>query len=55
LQTRFDQGQASVKDLEQARLDEGEKWLAFLDADFTRQQAELALMQITGQLSQVFK
>jgi len=55
LQTRFDQGQATVKDLEQARLEEGEKWLAFLDADFTRQQAELALMQITGQLSQVFK
>jgi outer membrane protein len=55
LQTRFDQGQASVKDLEQARLEEGEKWLAFLDSDFTRQQAELALMQITGQLSQVFK
>jgi len=55
LQTRFDQGQATVKDLEQARLEEGEKWLAFLDADFTRQQAELTLLQITGQLSQVFK
>lgn len=55
VQTRFDQGQASVKDLEQARLDEGEKWLAFLDADFARQQADLALMQMTGRLSQVFK
>jgi outer membrane protein TolC len=55
VQTRFDQGQATLKDLEQARLDEGEKWLAFLDADFARQQAELALMQMTGRLSQVFK
>jgi outer membrane protein len=54
-QTSFDQGQATLKDLEQARLDEGEKWLAFLDSDFARQQAELALMQMTGQLSQVFK
>jgi outer membrane protein len=55
VQSRFDQGQASLKDLEQARLDEGEKWLAFLDSDFVRQQAELALMQMTGRLSQVFK
>lgn len=55
LQTRFDQGQSTLKDLEQARLDEGEKWLAFLDTDFARQQAELALMQITGKLSEVFK
>jgi outer membrane protein TolC len=55
MQSRFDQGQATLKDLEQARLDEGEKWLAFLDLDFAHQQAELALMQITGQLSRVFK
>jgi outer membrane protein TolC len=55
IQSRFDQGQATLKDLEQARLDEGEKWLAFLDFDFAHQQAELALMQITGRLSQVFK
>jgi outer membrane protein TolC len=55
VQSRFDQGQASLKDIEQARLDEGERWLAFLDSDFARQQGELALMQITGRLSQVFK
>jgi len=55
IQSRFDQGQATLKELEQARLDEGEKWLAFLDSDFARQQGELALMQMTGRLSQVFK
>lgn len=55
LQSRFDQGQATLKEVEQARLDEGEKWLAFLDSDFARQQAELALMKITGRLSEVFK
>jgi outer membrane protein TolC len=55
IQKRFDLGQSSLKELEQARLDEGEKWVAFLDADFARQQAQLALMEKTGQLSQVFK
>jgi outer membrane protein len=55
IQTRFDQGQSSLKELEQARLDEGERWVAFLDAGFARQQAQLALLEKTGQLSQVFK
>jgi outer membrane protein TolC len=55
LQSRFDQGQATLKDLEQARLDEGQKWLAFLDSEFARQQSELSLMQMSGRLSQVFK
>jgi outer membrane protein TolC len=55
VQSRFDQGQATLKDLEQARLDEGEKSLFFLDSDFAYQQGELALMQMTGRLSQVFK
>jgi outer membrane protein len=55
VQSRFDQGQATLKDLEQARLDEGAKSLAFLDSDFAYQQGELALMQMTGRLSQMFK
>jgi outer membrane protein TolC len=55
IRSRFDQGQATLKDLEQARLDEGQKSLAFLEADFAHQQGELALMQMTGRLSQVFK
>jgi hypothetical protein len=38
-----------------AQLDENEKWLAFLDADLARQQAELDLLRTTGQLAQVFQ
>jgi outer membrane protein len=55
VQSRFDQGQSTLKELEQARLDEGERSLALLDSDFAFQQGELALMQMTGRLSQVFK
>jgi outer membrane protein TolC len=51
-QTRYDQGHATLRDLEQARVDENEKWLAFLEADFTRQKAQLALWQTTGELAQ---
>jgi outer membrane protein len=55
IQAKFDNGHASLKELEQARLDEGEKWIAFLEADFAHQQAQLAVMQRTGQLPLVFK
>jgi outer membrane protein TolC len=54
-QAKFDQGRATLRDLEQTRLAESEKWVAFLDADFARQQAELALLQSTGQLAKVFQ
>ena len=33
-QNKLDQGQATLGDVEQARLDESEKWVEFLDADF---------------------
>jgi outer membrane protein TolC len=55
VQAKFDQGRATVGDLEQARLDESDKWLAFLDADFARQQGQLSLLQATGQLAKVFQ
>lgn len=55
IQAKFDQGRATLRDLEQTRLAESEKWVAFLDADFARQQAELALLQSTGQLAKVFQ
>jgi outer membrane protein TolC len=53
-QTQFDQGQSTLKQLEQDRLDESEKWLLFLDADFARQQGQLGLLQSTGQLAGLF-
>ena len=55
LQSQFQQGRASIRDLESGQLDENEKWLAFLDAEFGHQQAELDLLRTTGQLAQVFQ
>ena len=53
-QAKFDQNRATLQEIEQARLDENDKWIAFLDADFARQQAQLTLLQATGQLAKVF-
>jgi outer membrane protein len=54
-QAKFDQNRVTLQEIEQARLDENEKWVAFLDADFARQQAQLTLLQATGQLAKVFQ
>jgi outer membrane protein len=54
-QAKFDQGRVTLQEIEQARLDENVKWVAFLDADFARQQAQLTLLQATGQLAKVFQ
>ena len=53
LQAQFNQGRASLRDLEGAQLEQNDKWLAFLDADFARQQAQLELMRATGQVAQL--
>ncbi|MGC2333347.1 MAG: TolC family protein [Candidatus Acidiferrales bacterium] len=55
VQAKFDQGNATLQQIEQARLDESDKWLAFLDADFARQQGQLNLLEATGQLAKVFQ
>jgi outer membrane protein TolC len=55
IQAQADQGRAALRDLEQAHLTESDKWLAFLDAEFQRQQAELALLQATGQVSKILQ
>jgi outer membrane protein TolC len=54
-QAKFDEGRVTLRDLEQIRLDESDKWVAFLDADFARQQGQLTLLQATGQLAKVFQ
>ena len=53
LQSQFNGGRASLRDLEAAQLDQNDKWIAFLDADFARQQAQLELMRATGEVSQL--
>jgi outer membrane protein TolC len=55
VQAQFDQGRATLKELGQAQMDENDKWLAFLDADFQRQQAQLTLLQMTGQIAKVLQ
>jgi outer membrane protein TolC len=55
VQAQFDQGRATRSDLEQAHLDESDKWRAFFDADYQRQVAELALLQLTGQIGKVLQ
>jgi outer membrane protein len=55
LQAQFDQGRGSLKDLEAAHLEENDKWLAYLDANYARQQAQLDLLRTTGQLGKVLQ
>jgi outer membrane protein len=55
LQAQFDQGRGSLKDLESAHLEENDKWLAYLDANYARQQAQLDLLRATGQISKVLQ
>ncbi len=54
VQTKFDQGQAPLKLLEEARMEQSEKSVALLEADFAKQQAQLAFMEISGQLESAF-
>jgi outer membrane protein TolC len=54
-QAKFDQGRATLRDIEQVRLDENDKFVAFLDADFARQRSQLTLLRATGQLAKVFQ
>src|SRR5713101_1552989 len=55
LQLQFDQGRGSLRDLEAAHLEENDKWLAFLDANYARQQAQLELLRTTGQVARVLQ
>ena len=50
LQSQFGEGKTNLRDVESARLDENEKWMAYLDANFRRQQAQLELLKTAGQL-----
>jgi outer membrane protein len=55
LQARFDEGKVTLREVEKARLDENEKWMALLDATFLRQQAQLDLLKTAGQLDKVLE
>ena len=54
-QSRLQQGQMTLGDVAQAQLDQNERWIDFLDADFAQQKAQIGVLQATGQLAKVFQ
>lgn len=54
-QAKLEDGKASLKEVEQDRLDESDKWMAFLDANLAWQRAQLRVLQTTGQLAKVLQ
>ena len=55
LQSQFAEGRLNLREVEKARLEESDKWMAYLDANFQRQQAQLDLLQTAGQLDKVWQ
>jgi outer membrane protein len=55
LQSQFGEGKVNLRDVEKGRLDENEKWMSYLDANFQRQQAQLDLLKTAGQLEKVLE
>lgn len=55
LQAQFTEGRVNLREVEKGRLEENEKWMQYLDANFQRQQAQLELLRATGQLAKVFQ
>jgi len=55
LQAQLGAGKLSLPDMERARLDENDKWMAYLDANFQKQQAQLDLLKTSGQLDKVWQ
>jgi outer membrane protein TolC len=55
LQEQFSEGKVNLREMERARLEENEKWMAYLDANFQRQQAQLDLLRTAGELDKVWQ
>jgi outer membrane protein TolC len=55
LQSQFGEGRINLREVERARLEESDKWMAYLDANFQRQQTQLDLLQTAGQLDKVWQ
>jgi outer membrane protein TolC len=54
LQERYQADRSSLREVESARLEESDKWIAFLRADYESQHAQLELFRTTGQLGRLF-
>jgi outer membrane protein TolC len=55
LQSQYAEGRVNLREVERAHLEENDKWMAYLDANFQRQQAQLDLLQTAGQLDKVWQ
>jgi outer membrane protein TolC len=55
LQSQYAEGRVNLREVEHAHLEENDKWMAFLEANFQRQQAQLDLLQTAGQLDKVWQ
>ena len=47
---QMNEGRATLRDVEQARVNENEKWIGFYDAQFNQERARLDLLRQTGNL-----
>ena len=54
-QSQFAEGKLNLREVEKARLEENEKWMAYLDANFQKQQSQLELLKTAGQLDKVWQ
>jgi len=54
-QSQFAEGKLNLREVEKARLEENEKWMAYLDANFQKQQAQLDLLKTAGMLDKVWQ
>ena len=55
LQSQFEEGKTSLREVERARLEESDRWMAYLDATFQRQQAQVELLRTAGQIDKVME
>ena len=55
LQSQFAEGKLNLREVEKVRLEENEKWMAYLDANFQKQQAQIELLKTAGQLDKVWQ
>src|SRR5215472_1517429 len=55
LEAQFGEGKLNLRDMEKARLDENDRWMDYLDANFRKQQAQLDLLKTAGQLDKVWQ
>jgi outer membrane protein TolC len=55
LESQFTEGKVNLREVESARLEESDKWMSYLNANFLRQQAQLDLLRAAGQLDKVWQ